>query len=177
VELLGKSDPRLWVSFETYCIIVFALGCPAAGIYVLNLGLKEYDALHVVAIYESFLILCGSISGVIFFREDAGMQCSWQRILYPVSILTTIVGVIILSRQGTTHFQAASDDIDGDEADCHRGVLPSYNTYNSCGGSHRSHSHRSSSVKNSSSSRDPLTFAGEQAPLIQTRLHDNTDRR
>ncbi|KAH9082601.1 hypothetical protein Ae201684P_009924 [Aphanomyces euteiches] len=40
-----------------------------------------------------------SISGVIFFREDDGMRGWWQMILYPVSIVTTIVGVIVLSRQ------------------------------------------------------------------------------
>ncbi|OQR92307.1 hypothetical protein ACHHYP_03840 [Achlya hypogyna] len=98
VELIGKGS-EVWQCTETYFIIVFALGCPALGIYVLNLGLKEYDALHIVAIYESFLILCGSISGVIFFHEGEGMQEWWQQVLYPISIITTIAGVIVLSKK------------------------------------------------------------------------------
>ncbi|OQS06586.1 hypothetical protein THRCLA_01377 [Thraustotheca clavata] len=97
VELMGKGS-QVWECTETYFIIIFALGCPALGIYVLNLGLKEYDALHIVAIYESFLILCGSISGVIFFHEDQGMTAWWQQLLYPISIITTIAGVIVLSK-------------------------------------------------------------------------------
>ncbi|EQC35628.1 hypothetical protein SDRG_06912 [Saprolegnia diclina VS20] len=100
VELIGKGS-EIWACTETYFIVLFALGCPALGIYVLNLGLKEYDALHIVAIYESFLILCGSISGVIFFHEDEGMQEWWQQVLYPISIVTTIAGVVVLSKQSS----------------------------------------------------------------------------
>ncbi|KAF0682624.1 Aste57867_25261 [Aphanomyces stellatus] len=98
VELIGNGGD-IWNYTGTYLIFGGALGSAAGGIFVLNLGLKEYDALYVVAVYESFLILCGSISGVIFFREDHGMQDWWQVILYPVAIVTTVVGVVVLSRQ------------------------------------------------------------------------------
>ncbi|RLO13084.1 hypothetical protein DYB28_008483 [Aphanomyces astaci] len=78
VELIGNGG-EVWTYVGTYFIFAGALGSAAGGIFVLNLGLKEYDALYVVAIYESFLILCV--------------------VMYPVSIVTTIVGVVVLSRQ------------------------------------------------------------------------------
>ncbi|KAG9402942.1 NIPA-like protein 3 [Aphanomyces cochlioides] len=66
VELIGNGGP-VWSNVGTYFIFAGALGCAAGGIYVLNLGLKEYDALYVVAIYESFLILCGMLLVFPFF--------------------------------------------------------------------------------------------------------------
>lgn len=100
VELLTEGG-TVWSYAETYLIIVAALSSAGGGIYVLDLGLREYDALYLVAIYQAFLILIGSISGVIFFHENAGMNSWWQSCLYPLSIVTTVAGVIILSDKQT----------------------------------------------------------------------------
>lgn len=57
VELIRA---QAWEHIETFCICIGALGSAAGGIYVLNLGLKEYDALYLVAVYETFLIVLGT---------------------------------------------------------------------------------------------------------------------
>jgi hypothetical protein len=44
----------------------------------------------------------GSISGVIFFHETAGMRAWWQVFIYPISIITTVAGVVILSTDKAT---------------------------------------------------------------------------
>lgn len=80
-----------------------ALSSAGGGIYVLDLGLREYDALYLVAIYQAFLILIGSISGVIFFHEISGMNSWWQLVVYPFSIATTVGGIIVLSEKHTEH--------------------------------------------------------------------------
>ncbi|GAB9468291.1 hypothetical protein Gpo141_00005611 [Globisporangium polare] len=100
VELLTEGG-AVWSYAETYLIIIAALSSAGGGIYVLDLGLREYDALYLVAIYQAFLILIGSISGVIFFHENAGMNSWWQSCLYPLSIVTTVAGVIVLSDKQT----------------------------------------------------------------------------
>lgn len=100
MELLTEGG-AVWSYAETYLIIIAALSSAGGGIYVLDLGLREYDALYLVAIYQAFLILIGSISGVIFFHENAGMNSWWQSCLYPLSIVTTVAGVIVLSDKQT----------------------------------------------------------------------------
>lgn len=100
MELLTEGG-AIWGYAETYLIFAAALSTAGGGIYILDLGLREYDALYLVAIYQAFLILIGSISGVIFFHENAGMTSWWQSCLYPLSIITTVAGVIILSDKQT----------------------------------------------------------------------------
>ncbi|KAE8895676.1 hypothetical protein PF005_g145 [Phytophthora fragariae] len=102
VELLAEGG-AVWTNPETYAIIVSALSTAGGGIYVLDLGLREYDALYLVAIYQAFLILIGSVSGVIFFHEISGMNALWQLIVYPLSIITTVGGIIVLSEKHTEH--------------------------------------------------------------------------
>ncbi|RLN90371.1 hypothetical protein BBJ28_00009950 [Nothophytophthora sp. Chile5] len=106
VELLAEGG-SVWQCAETYLIIASALSSAGGGIYVLDLGLREYDALYLVAIYQAFLILIGSVSGVIFFHEIAGMNSWWQLIVYPFSIVTTVGGIIVLSDKHTEHADSA----------------------------------------------------------------------
>uniref|UniRef100_M4C5H1 Uncharacterized protein n=1 Tax=Hyaloperonospora arabidopsidis (strain Emoy2) TaxID=559515 RepID=M4C5H1_HYAAE len=73
IELLGEGG-AVWSNPETYLIIVAALSTASGGIFVLDQGLREYEALYLVAIYQAILILTGSISGVIFFHEISGMD-------------------------------------------------------------------------------------------------------
>lgn len=102
VELLGEGG-AVWARPETYIIFVAALSSAGGGIYILDAGLREYDALYLVAIYQACLIVIGSISGVIFFHENTGMSTWWQSILYPLSIVTTVGGIIVLSDKHTEH--------------------------------------------------------------------------
>ncbi|KAI9917554.1 hypothetical protein PsorP6_012732 [Peronosclerospora sorghi] len=67
VALVAEGG-SIWYRPETYVIFVAALSSAGGGIYVLDLSLREHDALYLVAIYQAFLILIGSVSGVIFFR-------------------------------------------------------------------------------------------------------------
>ncbi|TMW63421.1 hypothetical protein Poli38472_002362 [Pythium oligandrum] len=98
VELLTEGG-AIWDNVETYLIFVAALSTAGGGIFILNLGLKDYEAIYLVAIYQAFLIVIGSISGMIFFHENAGMDSWWQLCLYPLSIIMTVAGVIILSEK------------------------------------------------------------------------------
>ncbi|CEG46858.1 conserved hypothetical protein [Plasmopara halstedii] len=113
VELLSEGG-AVWKNAETYIIILSALSSAGGGIYILDLGLREYDALYLVAIYQAFLILIGSVSGVIFFHEISGMNSWWQLLLYPLSIFTTVSGIIVLSEKHIEHCESVylnnSDD-------------------------------------------------------------------
>lgn len=115
VELLTEGG-AIWSYPETYVIFVAALSSAGGGIYVLDLGLREYEALYLVAIYQAFLILIGSVSGVVFFHESAGMTAWWQTLLYPLSIATTVAGVVILSEK-VTEASDSEKTVDGNSTD------------------------------------------------------------
>ncbi|CAI5733146.1 unnamed protein product [Peronospora destructor] len=102
VELLAEGG-SIWSNPLTFAIFVAALSSAGGGIYVLDQGLREYDALYLVAIYQAFLIVIGSVSGVIFFHEISGMNSCWQLIIYPASIATTVGGIIVLSERHAEH--------------------------------------------------------------------------
>ncbi|RMX70089.1 hypothetical protein DD238_000258 [Peronospora effusa] len=103
VELIAEGG-AIWSNPHTYAIFVAALLSAGGGIYVLDQGLREYDALYLVAIYQAFLIVIGSVSGVIFFHEISGMNSCWQLIMYPSSIATTVGGIIVLSEKHAEHY-------------------------------------------------------------------------
>uniref|UniRef100_A0AAV1UGB8 Uncharacterized protein n=1 Tax=Peronospora matthiolae TaxID=2874970 RepID=A0AAV1UGB8_9STRA len=103
IELLGEGG-AVWSNPETYLIIAAALSSAGGGIFVLDRGLREYEALYLVAIYQAFLILIGSISGVVFFHEIAGMNAWWQQIVYPFGIVSTVGGIVVLSERHTEHY-------------------------------------------------------------------------
>ncbi|KAI9917163.1 hypothetical protein PsorP6_013116 [Peronosclerospora sorghi] len=77
VALVAEGG-SIWYRPETYVIFVEALSSAGGGIYVLDLVLREHDALYLVSIYQAFLILIGSVWGVIFFDEISGMNTRWQ---------------------------------------------------------------------------------------------------
>ncbi|CAI5723913.1 unnamed protein product [Hyaloperonospora brassicae] len=103
IELVVEGG-AVWSNVETYAIIAAALSSAGSGIFVLDQGLREYEALYLVAIYQAFLILIGSVSGVVFFHEIAGMTAWWQLAIYPLSIVTTVGGIIVLSERHTEHY-------------------------------------------------------------------------
>ncbi|KAI9912667.1 hypothetical protein PsorP6_005725 [Peronosclerospora sorghi] len=102
VALVAEGG-SIWYRPETYVIFVAALSSAGSGIYVLDLGLRKHDALYLVAIYQAFIILIGSVSGGIFFDEISGMNTRWQLVVYPFSIVTTVGGIIVLSEKHTQH--------------------------------------------------------------------------
>jgi hypothetical protein len=64
VELLGEGG-TIWSHIETYLIFISALASAGGGIYILDLGLREFDAIYLVAIYQTFLIIIGTYNIVI----------------------------------------------------------------------------------------------------------------
>ncbi|KAI9910621.1 hypothetical protein PsorP6_010473 [Peronosclerospora sorghi] len=88
VALVAEGG-SIWYRPDTCFIFVAALSSAGGGIYVLYQGLREHDALYLVAIYQEFLIIIGSVSG--------------QLVVYPSSIVTTVGGIIVLSEKHNEH--------------------------------------------------------------------------
>lgn len=70
-------DEGSFLDYRCYLVVIGAAGTALTGLVMLNAGLKRYDAVFIVPSYESFLILTGSVSGMIFWEEYKNMK-GWQ---------------------------------------------------------------------------------------------------
>jgi hypothetical protein len=68
---------------------------------ILNRGLEQYAALTMIPVYQSFWILCSTVSGLIYFDEWHELTGA-QQAYFVAGTLLTLLGVMILLR-GRAH--------------------------------------------------------------------------
>jgi len=69
----------------------------------LNSGLRRFDALYIVPVFQSFWILVSVISGMVFFGEYEDIFGSIENsVMFPFGVLVTISGVYVLSQRAIT---------------------------------------------------------------------------
>lgn len=86
----------LFAFWQTY-VLLFCMGITVVlQIKWLNKGLKLFDALYVVPVFQSFWILVSVIAGLTFFGEYTQMD-RLSYVMFPFGIIITIAGVYILS--------------------------------------------------------------------------------
>ena len=118
MELLkanAQGDGTVWTRWQTYIILLaipFFLFC---NITFLNAGLRHYSALQTVPIYQTYWMIVGTVSGLIYFREidemsDVAIGLFW------VGILTSVVGIAILSGKRPERLMTARERLDAAKA-------------------------------------------------------------
>lgn len=125
VELLintGRSNGNAFHYWQTYLILAAVFATIFLQIKWLNDGLIRFDTSYIVPVFVSFWIILSVMSGMIFFKEYAGM--SWTQIgLFGVGVACTIAGVVLLSfrpitaanaSRGTTAFDFDDDQEEED---------------------------------------------------------------
>lgn len=80
---------------ETYIIITGMAVCLLSQISVLNGGLKRFDALVMVPVYQSFWILTSVLGGIMYFQEYKSMT-RIQTCMFPVGGGITLLGIFYL---------------------------------------------------------------------------------
>lgn len=75
---------------------------------ILNSGLEKYPALTMIPVYQSFWILCSTVSGLIYFDEWHELSGS-QQAYFVIGTLLTLGGIMILLR-GRAGQQSASGE-------------------------------------------------------------------
>lgn len=99
VEVVSNTS-RWYSTWEGYVYMASA-GCVAVGgVFLLNMGLKRYDAVAVVSIYESLLVLNGSVSGLIFFDEIHDISSIGGFVLYFAGLCSCMIGIGLLGLRG-----------------------------------------------------------------------------
>ncbi|CAK4607863.1 unnamed protein product [Aphanomyces euteiches] len=93
----------------TYVIILALVLTISLQTHCLSLGLKYFDALYIVPVFQCFFIMFSVISGAVYFEEFKNFSTT-QWIVFPIGVLITIAGVIVLSSREMEHDAGAPVD-------------------------------------------------------------------
>ncbi|GBG32871.1 Magnesium transporter NIPA2 [Hondaea fermentalgiana] len=106
----------VFLHIETYIVIVLMAVCLLTQITFLNGGLKRYDSLFVVPVYQSYWIISGVTGGLVYFGEWQDFSTG-QMVMFILGTLITLGGMLVL----TTKEHKSDDDSCDDDSD---GYLP-----------------------------------------------------
>ena len=99
VELIKDAiaGQGVFKELETYVIMGMMVFCLYNQIMFLNGGLKRFDALYVVPVYQAYWIISGTLGGLVYFKEfDTMTNAAFAAFVFGVSI--TIGGVLLLTK-------------------------------------------------------------------------------
>jgi hypothetical protein len=102
MELLkswGAGD-NIWVYYEMYFIIIGVVVGLFGNVSFLNTALRYYDSLQVIPIYQTYWIIFGTASGLVFF-DEIGEMSGTQIFFFLVGCVISLAGVLVLSLRQT----------------------------------------------------------------------------
>ena len=67
------------------------------SLWLLAVGLRTFEALYMITVFEGFMIISGSISGNVVMNEKEG-QPAFRLIWYAIAILIILCGLYILCK-------------------------------------------------------------------------------
>lgn len=95
------SGSNIFSYIQTYVLILGLVLSIFFQISLLNSGLKLFEALYIVPVFQSFWILVSVTGGMIVFEEYRNVfDDPSSGILFPFGVIITIGGVWILSQRG-----------------------------------------------------------------------------
>ena len=109
----GAGD-NVWVYYEMYLIIIGVIVGLFGNVSFLNTALRYYDALQVIPIYQTYWIIFGTASGLVFF-DEIGEMTSVQILFFLLGCIISLSGVLVLSLRPTVRIntRAAGDENTG----------------------------------------------------------------
>ena len=125
----GAGD-NVWVYYEMYLIIIGVIVGLFGNVSFLNTALRYYDALQVIPIYQTYWIIFGTASGLVFF-DEIGEMTSVQILFFLLGCIISLSGVLVLSLRPTVRIntRAAGDENTGAEVEnSHKGVEDTHGT-------------------------------------------------
>mmetsp|Transcript_6470 Transcript_6470/g.7404 ORF Transcript_6470/g.7404 Transcript_6470/m.7404 type:complete len:250 (-) Transcript_6470:243-992(-) len=103
VELLKDAfhgSDAFW-HVQTYAIIGMMTVCLLLQITYLNDGLKNFDSLFVIPVYESYWIIAGVIGGLVYFGEMEEFD-SYQKHMFVLGTVITGSGLYVLTQKDSS---------------------------------------------------------------------------
>ena len=86
--------------------VILSLGvCIFGQVFWMNSGLRRFDALYIVPVFQSFWIIGSVIGGLVFFGEYGEMTAG-HFLAFSIGVILTIVGVFFLSQKNVSARQS-----------------------------------------------------------------------
>lgn len=101
-----------WSFWQTYVLFGSLAICLAVQIHFLNSGLRLYDALSMVPVYQAYWIIMGVLGGLVYFEEILSFTAA-EGSMFAFGVLLAVLGIIILSqRKQTTRKESMESTVD-----------------------------------------------------------------
>lgn len=102
VELVQTSieneDPEVWSHWLVYLLAFGAVFFALVNVIYMTQGLKEYEALFMITIYEGSMIIAGCITGAVVLLDLDGLE-NWRIGMYAFSVFTVSAGMFVIFRE------------------------------------------------------------------------------
>ena len=86
-----------FMTFWPYLFILVSLTLACVSLWMLAVGLKTFEALYMITVFEGFMIISGAVSGNLVMNEKEGQP--WLSIgMYAVGISIILCGLYILCK-------------------------------------------------------------------------------
>jgi uncharacterized membrane protein len=110
IELVKTSifGENQFTNIGTYVILGMMVSSVAIQIKFLNAGLKRYEAMYVVPVYQVFWIISGILAGMFYFHEIEGLSQRdvW---LFMLGVVISITGIILHSERSADQSHESCD--------------------------------------------------------------------
>ena len=110
IELIKTSilGDNQFTHIGTYFIIFMMGGSVCLQIKFLNAGLKRYEAMYIVPVYQVFWIISGILAGMFYFHEVEGLSEKEVR-LFSLGAGISITGIILHSKRSSYQDEEKSE--------------------------------------------------------------------
>eukprot|EP00929_Paragymnodinium_shiwhaense_P031352 TRINITY_DN17580_c0_g1_i2.p1 TRINITY_DN17580_c0_g1~~TRINITY_DN17580_c0_g1_i2.p1 ORF type:complete len:465 (-),score=90.96 TRINITY_DN17580_c0_g1_i2:178-1572(-) len=102
IELIQKSlhelDGEVWLSWLTYALLFGAIFFALTNVIYMTAGLKEYEALFMVTVYEGSMIVSGCVSGTVVLLDMKSVE-PWRIALYFFGLSVIMSGMYVIFSQ------------------------------------------------------------------------------
>jgi len=106
-----------FVYVGTYCLITLMVVCVLAQLKFLNGGLKRYESLYVVPVYQVFWIGCGVLGALFYFNEVATISAR-DLGMFALGAIIAVFGILLHStRQAPQDSTIGPEDLESNMID------------------------------------------------------------
>ena len=109
VKSFQNGGRVLFGYWETYLLLAGLFSTIYFQLRWLNSGLKRFSALYVAPTFQAFWITVSVMGGLIVYKEFDDMLL-WQKIVFPLGVILTILGVFYLTTQGQPEKYKKTED-------------------------------------------------------------------
>lgn len=96
---LAKGSGDSWSTIYPYLHIVLVIAMAVSVISFINQGLRQFDAVVFLPMYNCCYVVFGSSMGAVYYKEFQNFE-TWKWVVYPLGLFIVVVGISLMSLVG-----------------------------------------------------------------------------